>query len=284
MVNPATSEFKPAFTSEEFIIPGPSAALTVRLYRPGTSSHKLPLVLYFHGGGFSGGSLDDAEFPAHFIASHCPALVLSVGYSLAPMHPFPAAPEEAYAAAIWAKRNAKKLGAAPELLIVAGDDAGGNIAACLTLMARDRGEVALGAQVLIGPMLDPSMTRLGDARKLNSDLTEQQCAQRYKQYLPQSMQRMHPYAAPLECMRLAGLPPAFIATAECDVLHIEAEKYAAALIDAGVSTQVARYAGVKHGELHTHAPLLREVNDFLRRQAKQSIADFIEPQDSYSQI
>ncbi|MCB5184649.1 alpha/beta hydrolase [Methylobacillus gramineus] len=264
----------PAFSTEEFIIPGPGGAIPVRLYRPGTNSPKLPLVLYFHGGGFSGGSLDDAEYPAHFIASHCPALVLSVGYSLAPLHPFPAAPEEAYAAAIWAARNAKRLGASLELLVVAGDDAGGNIAASLTLMARDRAEVHIAAQVLIGPMLDPSMTRLGDAEKLKSDLTAEQCAKRYQQYLPTSMQRMHPYAAPLECLRLAGLPTALIATAECDVLHVEAEKYAAALISAGVPTQVSRFTGIKHAELHTHLPVMHDIVNFLRRQSQHPDLNF----------
>lgn len=250
------------------MISGPNGALPVRLYRPDDLRNQLPMVLYFHGGGFSSGSLDDAEYPARFIARHCPALVLTVGYSLAPTHTFPTATEEAYAAAIWATRNARKLGAIPELLVVAGDDAGGHIAASLTLMARDRAEVNIAAQVLIGPMLDPSMTRLGDARKLNSDLTAEQCAKRYQQYLPHSMQRIHPYAAPLECLRLAGLPPAFIATAECDVLHVEAEKYAASLISAGVPTQVARFSRIKHAELHTHDPVLEEVNDFLHRQAK----------------
>lgn len=167
--------------------------------------------------------------------------------------------------------------------MVAGDDAGGNIAASLALMARDRAEVAITAQVLIGPMLDPSMTRLGDAAKLKSDLTAEQCAKRYQQYLPKSMQRMHPYAAPLECLRLAGLPAAMIATAECDVLHIEAEKYAAALISAGVPTQVSRFAGVKHAELHTHAPVLREIVDFLRRQTQHPDFNFnIQDEDHHA--
>ncbi|SNR84137.1 Acetyl esterase/lipase [Methylobacillus rhizosphaerae] len=258
----------PELSPEEFTIASPGGALPVRLYRPDGSKQLLPLVLYFHGGGFNSGSLDDAEYPARFIANHCPALVLAVGYSLAPTHPFPTATEEAYAAAIWATRNARKLGAMPELLVVAGDDAGGHIVASLTLMARDRAEVNITAQILIGPMLDPSMTRLGDAQKLNSDLTAEQCAKRYQQYFPHSMQRIHPYAAPLECLRLAGLPPAFIATAECDVLHVEAEKYAASLISAGVPTQVARFARVKHADLHTHDLVLEEVSDFLRRHVK----------------
>ncbi|WP_309566837.1 alpha/beta hydrolase [Methylobacillus flagellatus] len=258
---------EPRVSREDFIIPGPEGAIPVRLYRGAQAEGNLPLVLYFHGGGFNAGCLDDADFPASFIAHHCPAVVLSVGYALAPQHPFPAAPEDAYAAAQWAARNARRLNAAAKLLVVAGDDAGGSIAAGLSMMARDRGEFSIAAQVLIAPMLDPSMTLLGDAASLKSELTAAQCAQRYRQYLPKCTQRMHPYAAPLESLRLAGLPAAMIATAECDVLHIEAEKYASALIKAGVPTQVSRFAGVQHAELTAHQPMLREVVEFLRRQA-----------------
>lgn len=225
----------------------------------------LPVVLYFHGGGFVGGNLDDADAPARFIARHCPALVLSVGYALAPARPFPAAPEDAYAATAWAAANAENYGADVSRMAVVGDDAGGNLAACLSLMARDRGDIKVAAQAMIGPMLDPSMTRLGDAARIKSDLTAAECADSYRQYLPQSAQRTHPYAAPLESLRLRGLPPAFIATAECDVLHVEAEKYAAALIAAGVRTQVARFAGITHAALRSHLPVLHDITEFLRR-------------------
>ncbi|MCB5189474.1 alpha/beta hydrolase [Methylobacillus arboreus] len=264
----------PAPRSENFIIPGPQGAIPVRLYAAENQHQPLPLVLYFHGGGFNSGSLEDAEIPASFIAQHCPAVVVSVDYALAPLHPFPAAPEDAYAAAQWAVRNAVRLHAVADLLIVAGDDAGGSIATSLSMMARDRREFKITAQVLIVPMLDPSMTLLDDAARIKSDLTSAQCAQRYQQYLPHCMQRLHPYAAPLESLRLAGLPPAMIATAECDVLHAEAEKYASALIKAGIPTQFSRFAGVKHAELHTHVPVLREIVDFLRRQTKSLFTIF----------
>jgi acetyl esterase/lipase len=247
-----------------FEIPGPAGNISVRLYLP-RSVALLPVIVYFHGGGFIGGTLDDADATARFIATHCPALVLCVAYALAPARPFPAAPEDAYAATLWIARNAARFGADRRRLAVAGDDAGGNLAACLTLIARDRNEVRIATQVLIGPMLDPSMTRLGDAARLKSDLTAEDCSDCYRQYLPDSLQRMHPYAAPLESRRLSGLPAAFIATAECDVLHNEAEKYAAALIAAGVHTQVARFAGITHAGLSKHPLLLNEVAEFLRR-------------------
>jgi len=248
----------------ELEIPGPDRSIPLRLYRPAAAG-VVPVVLYFHGGGFVRGGLDDADPPARHLAAHCPALVLAVGYALAPRHPFPAAPEDAHAALAWAARHAAALGGDGDRLAVAGDDAGGNLAACVSMIARDRAGVEPAAQVLIGPMLDPSMTRLGDAARLRSDVDERACAECYRQYLPQAAQRLHPYAAPLESRRLRGLPPAFIATAECDVLHNEAENYAAALIAAGVHTEVARYADVRHGELRVHPPMLREVAGFLRR-------------------
>jgi acetyl esterase/lipase len=244
-------------------IAGPNGRIPLRLYRP-ASDVQLPLVIYLHGGGFVAGSLDDADAAARFISAGLPAAVLSVGYALAPAHPFPAAPEDAYAATLWAVEHAATLGADPERLVVAGDDAGGNLAASLALMARDRQDFRITVQVLIGPMLDPSMTRAGDAQRLRSDLSVAECTDCYRQYLPRLSQRLHPYAAPLESCRQANLPPAYIATAEHDLLHCEAEKYGAALISAGVHTQVERFAGVTHAGLLAHPPVLAGAIQFMR--------------------
>lgn len=244
-------------------IAGPNGRIPLRLYRS-ASDVRLPLVIYLHGGGFVAGSLDDADAAARCIAAGLPAAVLSVGYALAPAHPFPAAPEDAYAATLWAVEHAATLGADPERLVVAGDDAGGNLAASLALMARDRQDFRIAVQVLIGPMLDPSMTRAGDAQRLQSDLSVADCTDCYRQYLPRLSQRLHPYAAPLESCRQAGLPPAYIATAEHDLLHCEAEKYGAALISAGVHTQVERFAGVTHAGLLAHPPVLAGAIQFMR--------------------
>jgi acetyl esterase/lipase len=252
---------------ENLVIPGCVDTLQARLYRPlGNAEAKQPgAVLYFHGGGFVGGSLDDAEVPARFLAEHAHLVVLSVAYSLAPGRPFPAAPEDAHAASLWLQANAKALKVDAKRIATAGDDAGGNIAAALAMIARDRNGPPIAAQVLIGPMLDPSMTQLGDARQLRSDLQPETCADCYSQYLPRTAERLHPYASPLESRRLRGLPPALVLTAECDVLHKEAECYARALITAGVATQVTRF-NVLHAELHEHTPLLKQAAEFLRRQ------------------
>ncbi len=254
-------------TSADLLIPGYLGERRARLYRPAAADaarHALPALLYLHGGGFVAGSIDEADATLRRLSARVPMAVLALDYSLAPRHPFPAAPEDAYAALCWLSRRAADLRLDGRRLAVAGDDAGGNIAAATTLIARDRNGPALAAQVLIGPMLDPSMTRLGDADRLRSDLKPQICAQRYAQYLPRSQERLHPYASPLASQRLHELPPTYLATAKCDVLHREAEQYAAALIAAGVPTQITRF-DVNHEELPRHAPLLAEVAGFLRQ-------------------
>jgi len=244
-------------------IDGHAQEITLRLYRLAKKT-ALPVLLYFHGGGFTKGSIEQADFAARYFAEHLPALVVSVGYSLAPQFPFPAAPEDAHRAALWVQTRARAFGGNSRKIGVAGHDAGGQLANCLAFIARDRGDVQVDAQALFGPMLDPSLTRLGDERRLGSDITARECAACYRAYLPKASQRMHPYAAPLESARLAGLPATLIATAQNDVLHVEAEKYASNLIDAGVRTQVVRYPSVSHAELADHPPALQEAVRFFQ--------------------
>ncbi|HGO6146890.1 TPA: alpha/beta hydrolase fold domain-containing protein, partial [Burkholderia cepacia] len=167
--------------------------------------------------------------------------------------------------------RARAFGGNPKKIGVAGHDAGGQLANCLAFIARDRGEVSIVAQALFGPMLDPSMTRIGDAERLASDITARECAACYRAYLPQAAQRMHPYAAPLESVRLAGLPPTLVVTAQNDVLHVEAEKYAGCLISSGVLTQVIRYPDITHAALATHEAAFEEAVRFFqcRFQARQ---------------
>ena len=246
-----------AVETTDVTIEGHAQDITLRLYRRAHASG-LPVLLYFHGGGFVRGTLDDGEATARFFAERLPALVVSVGYSLAPRFPFPAAPEDAHRAALWVLTRARAFGGSTRRIIAAGHDAGGQIANVLAFIGRDRGDVRLAAQALFAPMLDPSLTRLGDERRLGSDITASECAACYRAYLPEASHRMHPYAAPLESSRLAGLPPTLIVTAQNDVLHVEAEKYASRLIDAGVRTQVVRYPSVSHAQIASHPAALAE--------------------------
>lgn len=263
----------PSIEIEEVQIAGYQRNIGLRLYRR-AGLRSLPVVLYFHGGGFVRGSLDDADAAARHFADHLPALVISVDYSLAPRHPFPAALEDAYRAARWVDAVGRNHGASVKKLFVAGHCAGGHIANGLAFVARDRGDVRIEAQALFSPMLDPSMTCLADDRHEPLHITARECAASYRAYLPQAAQRMHPYAAPLESARLAGLPPTFMATAQNGVLHVEAEKYAALLIAAGVPTHVVRYASASHGQVgHEPQALQDAVRFFQSRLARSAVTD-----------
>ncbi|CAO3434010.1 alpha/beta hydrolase [Azospirillum doebereinerae] len=245
-------------------IAGHAQDIRLRLYRP-LIGLTVPALLYLHGGGFTSGSLEEAETAAAAIAEAVPALVVSVGYSLAPAHRFPTAAHDAHRAALWTAASARELNIAKGGLGVAGHDAGGHVAASLTFLARDQGDVTIAAQALLGPMLDPSLTRVGDAKVMGSDVSAATCAPCYRAYLPEASQRLHPYAAPLDSRRLAGLPPALIITAQNDALRIEAEHYAASLIEAGVPTEVTRFPALSHAALPGHCPALLAVADFFRR-------------------
>lgn len=254
----------PSLEVNEVQIAGYESNIPLRLYRR-ADVRSLPVMLYFHGGAFTRGSLDDAEFAARYFAEHLSVLVVSVGYSLAPKHPFPAALEDAYRAARWVEGAGKTIGGDGKRLLAAGHCAGGHVANGLAFVARDRGEVGIAAQALFSPMLDPSMTCLADERAVESDITPRQCLASYRAYLPQASQRMHPYAAPLESARLAGLPPTFIATARNDVLHVEAETYAGRLIGAGVPTQVMRYSTATHERIAYDPQALQDAARFFER-------------------
>jgi acetyl esterase len=189
-------------------------------------------------------------------------VVLSVDYRLAPEHRFPAAAEDAYAATAWAFAHAAELGAVPSRLAVAGDSAGGNLAAVVPLMARDRGGPPLRSQVLVYPAVDcaqntPSCRDNGEGYFL----TAAHMRWYWEQYLG-AADGAHPYASPLRATDLRGLPPAYVVTAEFDPLRDEGEAYAQRLRDAGVPVIVRRYDGMFHGffSLADLLPAAREAN------------------------
>lgn len=249
---------------EEVHIRGFGQPIVVRSFRPSAQRRRLPIILYFHGGLFTTGSLDETNSVCEALALHVGAWVLSVGYSLAPGFPFPNALEDAYRALLWVRSEASGVRADKRHIAVAGHDAGGNIATCLAAVARDRGNAGIRAQVLLAPLLDPSMTRIRQFTTHAAPGADVLAAS-YHAYLPTLAQRVHPYAAPLESRRLADLPAAFIASVEHDPLHIEAEHYAASLINAGVPTEFARYANTTRADIAGHAPALLAASGFLQR-------------------
>ncbi|WP_296001517.1 alpha/beta hydrolase [Rugamonas sp.] len=251
-------------------IEGYAQSIALRSYRPLVQRRAMPLVLYFHGGRFNGGSLADAAIPAAAIAHAAGAWVVAVGYSLAPAFPFPAALEDGYRALQWAVSHAAAHGADASRIGLAGHDAGGNLATCIAAMARDRREVRISAQALIAPLLDPSLThQVNSGAHYDSTIADaldmSAYASCYRAYLPNPMQRLHPYAAPLDSRRLAGLPPTLIASAEYDQLHVEADKYAAVLIAAGIPTEVTRHRHASHDAIANDAAVLADVGAFFKK-------------------
>ncbi|WP_233235927.1 alpha/beta hydrolase [Bordetella sp. LUAb4] len=216
-------------------------APAVRFYGRRRADGPTPLIVHFHGGAFTSGSLDSGG-KVGTLLSGAGAVVLSVDYPLAPAHPFPAAAEAGYAVLQWAHRNRRLLGGRGSALFVAGEEAGGNIAAAVALMARDRGGPELAGQILLSPMLDACM---GTASMRDAHASQQAArwADGWKQYLPCYCDAAHPYAAPLVNTRLAGLAPMLLLTARDDPLRDEAVHYARRVRQAGVGVTQAIIAG-----------------------------------------
>ncbi|MDO9360207.1 MAG: alpha/beta hydrolase [Polaromonas sp.] len=224
----------------------------------------VPLVVHFHAGAFVTGSLDDGATVARLLAD-TGAVVLSLDYPLAPAHPFPQAVEAGYAALQWAFKARHKLAGKNAPVFVAGEEAGGNLAAAVALMARDQHGPQLAGQLLLSPMLDPCMATLS---MRCSDVGPATClwAEGWNQYLPRLEQASHPYAAPGLATRLAGLPPTLLLTSSDDPLRDEVLGYADRLRAAGRPVQVdvlpgptgwpASYLG-PDGRVVTWAPAVR---------------------------
>ena len=250
---------------EDVQISGHSHPISVRSYRTSVATpRQLPIVLYFHGGLFTSGSVSDATHACTYLAIHTPAWVVSVDYSLAPQFPFPNALEDGFKALQWVLSEASSVRADKHRIAIAGEDAGGNIATCVSALARDRGTGALKAQVLLAPTLDPSLTHLATPDDPTSPSIDF-LSDAYRAYLPTFMQRVHPYAAPLESQRLQDLPPAYIVSVEGDAFRLEAERYASLLIASGVPTESVRAAGPTRKTLTGDDRILRGASDFLRR-------------------
>jgi acetyl esterase len=223
--------------------------IPVRTYQPAADAPSTAVLVWYHGGGWVTGDLDSSDAVCHLLAHHAGTVVVSVDYRLAPEHRFPTAAEDAYAGARWAAAHASELGAAPELLAVGGASAGGNLAAAVALMARDREGPRLAHQLLVYPVTDRDFTR--DSYAANGTgfgLTRESMQWYWRQYLGEDENAArNPYAAPLRCQDLTRLPRAHILTAEYDPLRDEGEEYARCLEEQGVMTVMTRFPGMIHG-------------------------------------
>ena len=234
---------------EDLEVPGPDGPLPVRVYRPDGAAVPAPVVVFFHGGGWVLGSIATHDATCRGLANRTGAVYVSVDYRLAPEHPYPAAPEDCYAATCWVADHAADLGVDPGRLAVAGDSAGGNLAAVVCQMARDRSGPAIAFQLLIYPVTDldfdrwPSMEENADGPLLTREGMDW-FARHYVGTLPFTGD---PYAAPIRAADLSGLPPAYVATAGHDPLRDEGAGYAEALAAAGVTVGYDNFATMIHG-------------------------------------
>jgi acetyl esterase len=239
---------EPVAVVEERHIPGPGGLLRLRLYRPGTGNEPLPTLLYLFGGGWTLGSPDTSDAICRRLTNAVGCVTASVGYRLAPEHPFPAALQDCDAALRYLADHADRLGIDPDRLAVGGDSAGGNLAAAVSLLARDHGGPALRHQLLVYPNTD----RRADTASLrdNDDphLFNRRSVDWYwGHYLASAEDGDNPLVSPLRTDDLSGLPAATVITAEYDPLRDEGEQYADALRAAGVPVRTRRYAGMPHG-------------------------------------
>ena len=231
----------------ERVIAGPAGDLKLRVYTP-KGVGPFPMIVFFHGSGFVICSLDTHDTMCRHLCEGAGAVVVSVDYRLAPEHKFPAGPDDCLAATRWAGTHCAELNADPACIALAGDSAGGNLAAVIALRVRDEGGPALCAQLLIYPVTDAGTdTRSHEQNATGYGLTREGMIWFWNHYLGNQADAANPYASPLRAETLSGLPPAFVLTAEYDPLRDEGELYAARLIAAGVPTKLIRYDGMNHG-------------------------------------
>ncbi len=229
-------------------IDGAGGEIPLRIYVPADAEPPYPVIMVFHGGGWTIRSFELEGPTSRGLANRVGALAISVQYRLAPETRFPGAADDCYAATEWAIENAAEFGGDASKLAVAGTSAGGNLSAAISQMARDRGGPEIAHQMLFCPVIDHNFKR-GSYNEFAEGygLTKAGMEWFWDNYLGPNGDGTHPYASPIQANDLSGLPDATVIVAECDVLRDEAEEYAAALTEAGVDTRLTRYEGVLHG-------------------------------------
>ena len=234
---------------EELAIPGPRGPIPARLYRPqAKSGAATPLLVYFHGGGWVLGSLDSHESVCRFLAVHGEVPVLSVDYRLAPEHPFPAGLDDALTAYRYAVDNASTLEIDPAAIGIAGDSAGGNLAAVVAQILAAEPEIAPACQILFNPVTDMSHKRVSYQLFSQGYLLTEAAMDWFKElYLNDPDEALDPRVSPVLATDLSGLPPAYVAVSGFDPLRDEGIDYAERMRAAGVPVTLQIHAGLIHG-------------------------------------
>lgn len=251
----SAGEPPPVHAVEDRAVPGPAGPVPIRVYRPSERAG-LPVVVWFHGGGWVVGDLDSHDPMLRLLAPDAGCLAVSVGYRLAPEHRFPAAVEDALAAYRWVRDHAAELGGDAARVAVGGDSAGGNLAAVTALLLREAGEPQPVLQVLVYPVTDheferPSMVENARGYFLEADGMRWF----YDHYARDARDHADWRMSPLRAPSVDGLAPAFVVTAEFDPLRDQGEAYARRLVDAGVPVEVHRVDGMFHGFFGMHPVL-----------------------------
>lgn len=231
---------------EDHEIAGPAGPIPVRLYVP--DENIVGLIVFYHGGGWVLGSIEGYDAVCRRLAavSHC--AIISVGYRLAPEHSFPAPVEDCYAALIWAEQRMTAILGRRVPLVVAGDSAGGNLAAVIAMVARERAGPKIDLQLLIFPVTDADFSTASYRDFAEGYmLPAKMMIWFWEQYVPDVSKRTNPHASPLRAGTLAGLPAALVETAGYDPLRDEGEAYAAKLQADGVRVKLRRWDSLCHG-------------------------------------
>jgi len=261
---PVAEDDRVGWEDTQIQVVGDEREIPVRIYAPTAHRSARPALVYYHGGAFAMGRPRSEHARTLRIAADLGAIVVSVDYRLAPEHPFPAGFNDCYAALLWTREHADRLGADPGRLAVGGASAGGCLAAAVALAARDRNGPALACQFLICPVLDDrlqtgSMRRMAEVPVFNSADAERM----WSFYLGPNHRSVGSetpsiYAAPARAADLRGLPPAYVMTAEYDPLRDEAIDYAMRCLASGVTVELHNVAGAVHGfDVLTDGPLAR---------------------------
>lgn len=257
--------------TQDIEIAGDGVKIPARIYWPvGSSADKpLPVIAYFHGGGFVVGSVDIFDGLTRSLANATNAIVVSIDYRLAPAHPYPAAVNDCYAATKWVAENAASIGGDPSKIVVAGDSAGGNLSAAVALKARDEGTPTLAAQIMYYPAVDLTDTPYESKRNFMDGYgLSSASGQKFEEAYVAGADATDPYLSPVRAENLSNLPPALIVTGGFDPLTGSAQAYAEKLKASGVAVTAVNYPDIIHGFMSVklfpqRGEALKETNNFL---------------------